>query len=175
MLYAGLAHYLKCWHNLHVQMNRNIVCQIPFCCALCSMVCVTLYIVMSERSATARICGCSLSLSRSVPYARLTRSSLFRILNSRINTIVAGANTNNSNFPLIIKSVRYNMVFPLVFRIWIRSLAWVNHWFTKPFIKNSHLIRSGSIQPFLKESFEWLSDSITNCLPPAGRFYQFLF
>ncbi len=65
---------------------------------LCVVWCVyTLYIVMSERSATARICGCSLSLSLSLaPYrmrmhARLTRSSLFRILNSRINTIVAGA------------------------------------------------------------------------------------
>ncbi len=68
---------------------------------LCVVWCVyTLYIVMSERSAAARICGCSLSRRRrmtdkrrSVPYAdaRLTRSSLFRVLNSRINTIVAGA------------------------------------------------------------------------------------
>ncbi len=71
---------------------------------LCVVWCVyTLYIVMSERSAAARICGCSLSLSLS-PSRRMTdkrRSvcgcalnslvSLFRVLNSRINTIVAGA------------------------------------------------------------------------------------
>ncbi len=74
---------------------------------LCVVWCVyTLYIVMSERSAAARICGCSLSLSLSLSLSKNDRQktlhtvcecalnslvSLFRVLNSRINTIVAGA------------------------------------------------------------------------------------
>ncbi len=83
---------------------------------LCVVWCVyTLYIVMSERSAAARICGFSLSLSLSrsrshsralsrslslwqtkdAPYRMRMRAnslvSLFRVLNSRINIIVDGA------------------------------------------------------------------------------------
>ncbi len=76
----------------------------------------TLYIVMSERPAAARICTCSLSRrmtdKRCSVYARLTRSSLSSgpELSALTLSLLVQIITNNNNFPMIIKSVRYNMV-----------------------------------------------------------------
>ncbi len=81
--------------------TETLFAKCPFA-VLCVVWCVyTLYIVMSERSAAARICGCSLSKKKKIDRQKTLRTvcgcalnslvSLFRVLNSRINTIVAGA------------------------------------------------------------------------------------
>ncbi len=90
------------------------------------MVVYTLY-RMSERSAAARICGCSLVSLSLVCDARLTRSSLFRVLNSRINTIVAGAKQITAipiDYQVLCATI---WCFLFVFESESESLAWVNH------------------------------------------------